>query len=75
MFESDRRFDVIVRLPDTRWHSDPESLKRLPIALPRGSAAGEGRTTYIPLSEVVSLDYAPGPNQISHARTESAAWW
>jgi cobalt-zinc-cadmium resistance protein CzcA len=64
LFEGDRRFDIVVRLPDA-LRSDPESLKRLPIALPRGSAAGEGRTTYIPLSEVASLDYAPGPNQIS----------
>jgi cobalt-zinc-cadmium resistance protein CzcA len=64
LFEGDRRFDIVVRLPDA-LRSDPESLKRLPISLPRGSAAGEGRTTYIPLSEVASLDYAPGPNQIS----------
>ncbi|MBS0353739.1 MAG: CusA/CzcA family heavy metal efflux RND transporter [Proteobacteria bacterium] len=62
LFEGDRRFDIVVRLPDA-LRSDPEALKRLPIALPRGS--GEGRTSYIPLGEVASLDLAPGPNQIS----------
>lgn len=67
MFEGDRRFDIVVRLPDT-LRSDLESLKRLPIALPRVSAGVsgmEGRTTYIPLGEVASLDLAPGPNQVS----------
>jgi cobalt-zinc-cadmium resistance protein CzcA len=62
LFEGDRRFDIVVRLPDA-LRSDPEALKRLPIALPRGS--GEGRTSYIPLGEVASLDLAPGPNQVS----------
>jgi len=63
LFEGDRRFDIVVRLPDA-LRSDPEALRRLPIALPRGNA-GEARTSYIPLSEVASLDFAPGPNQIS----------
>ena len=63
LFEGDRRFDSVVRLPDA-LRSDPEALRRLPIALPRGNA-GEARTSYIPLSEVASLDFAPGPNQIS----------
>ncbi len=63
LFEGDRRFYIVVRLPDA-LRSDPEALRRLPIALPRGNA-GEARTSYIPLSEVASLDFAPGPNQIS----------
>lgn len=67
MFEGDRRFDIVVRLPDN-LRSDLESLKRLPIALPKGASAGNGvdvRTTYIPLGEVASLELAPGPNQVS----------
>ena len=67
MFEGDRRFDIVVRLPDN-LRSDLESLKRLPIALPKGAATGNGveaRTTYIPLGEVASLEIAPGPNQVS----------
>jgi cobalt-zinc-cadmium resistance protein CzcA len=63
LFEGDRRFDIIVRLPDN-LRSDPEAIKRLPISLPRGQS-GDGRTTYIPLAEVASLELAPGPNQIS----------
>ncbi|AMP05604.1 CusA/CzcA family heavy metal efflux RND transporter [Collimonas pratensis] len=63
LFQGDRRFDIVVRLPE-ELRSDLEALKRLPISLPR-SAGAEGRTNYIPLAEVASLELAPGPNQIS----------
>jgi cobalt-zinc-cadmium resistance protein CzcA len=63
LFQGDRRFDIVVRLPD-ELRSDLEAFKRLPISLPR-SVGGEGRTNYIPLGEVASLELAPGPNQIS----------
>ena len=63
LFQGDRRFDIVVRLPDS-LRSDLEQLKRLPIALPLGAAA-EGRARFIPLGEVASLHLAPGPNQIS----------
>ncbi|MDR1228613.1 MAG: CusA/CzcA family heavy metal efflux RND transporter [Azoarcus sp.] len=65
MFEGDRRFGIVVRLPDA-LRSDLESLARLPIALPRAATGGgEGQTAYIPLGEVAALELAPGPNQIS----------
>lgn len=63
LFQGDRRFDVIVRLPDS-LRSDLEAVKRLPIPLPL-APGGDGRVTYIPLAEVASLDLAPGPNQVS----------
>ena len=56
IFEGDKRFALIVRLPE-HLRSDLNALKRLPIPLP-----GEG---FVPLGEVVSLKIAPGPNQIS----------
>ncbi|WP_024973241.1 CusA/CzcA family heavy metal efflux RND transporter [Ralstonia pickettii] len=62
-FQGDRRFDILVRLPDAA-RGDLEALRRLPVPLPR-SGNGESKITYIPLSEVASLDLAPGPNQIS----------
>lgn len=64
MFEGDRRFDIVVRLPKT-LRADLDALQRLPIALPRTNGKSEGRTTYIPLGEVASLQLAPGPNQVS----------
>jgi cobalt-zinc-cadmium resistance protein CzcA len=61
LFEGDRRFDILVRLPEN-LRSDEEAIKRLPIALPR---SGESTQRFIPLSEVATLSLAPGPNQVS----------
>lgn len=63
MFEGDRRFDIVVRLPETQ-RTDLEALKQLPIALPRLNGGSSG-TSFIPLGEVASLQFAPGPNQVS----------
>jgi cobalt-zinc-cadmium resistance protein CzcA len=57
MFEGDRRFDIVVRLPDA-LRSDLEAVKRLPLPLPGGR-------NFIPLGEVATFTIAPGPNQIS----------
>ncbi|CAM4157295.1 CusA/CzcA family heavy metal efflux RND transporter [Roseateles saccharophilus] len=62
MFEGDRRFDIIVRVPEN-VRSDLEAIKRLPVALPAG-ANGTSRK-FIPLSEVAELSLSPGPNQVS----------
>jgi len=56
MYEGDRRFDILVRLPES-LRNDVEQLKRLPIRLPSGS--------HLQLSEVASFEIAPGPNQLS----------
>ncbi|MCY4754873.1 CusA/CzcA family heavy metal efflux RND transporter [Pelomonas aquatica] len=63
MFEGDRRFDIIVRVPES-VRTDLEAIKRLPVPLP-GSADGKGARRFIPLSEVADLSLAPGPNQVS----------
>ena len=67
LFEGDRRFDILVRLPES-LRNDVESMKRLPIPLPRGTGgtgSAEGRTNFIQLAEVASFELAPGPNQVS----------
>ncbi len=61
MFEGDRRFDIVVRLPET-LRTDLDALRQLPVPLPAREGAS---TSYIPLGEVATLDFAPGPNQIS----------
>jgi cobalt-zinc-cadmium resistance protein CzcA len=63
MFEGDRRFDIVVRLPDA-LRDDLEVMRRLPVALPRG-VGGSGAAHFIPLGEVATFSIAPGPNQIS----------
>jgi len=67
VFEGDRRFDLLVRLPE-RLREDIEALKRLPIPLPANSKAArnsETKTSYVTLGEVARFEVAPGPNQIS----------
>ncbi|MFN7111753.1 MAG: efflux RND transporter permease subunit, partial [Brevundimonas sp.] len=56
IFEGDRRFDVVVRLPDAA-RNDPASLAALPIVSSNG--------TVVPLSSVARIATAEGPNQIS----------
>ncbi|PXX38464.1 MULTISPECIES: efflux RND transporter permease subunit [Burkholderia] len=67
LFQGDRRFDIVVRLPD-ELRSDIEAIKRLPIALPApaaGASAPLAAAPYVPLAELATIDVAPGPNQIS----------
>jgi cobalt-zinc-cadmium resistance protein CzcA len=61
-FQGDRRFDVLVRLPDA-VREDVEALRRLPIPLPRSGS--DGRVAYVPLAELATLDLSPGPSQVS----------
>ncbi|MGS0682771.1 efflux RND transporter permease subunit [Shewanella sp. 125m-7] len=56
IFEGDRRFKMVVRLPEA-IRKDVAHLQELPIVLPSGE--------YVPLSEVATLEIAPSPNQIS----------
>jgi cobalt-zinc-cadmium resistance protein CzcA len=56
VFEGDRRFDIVVRLPE-KLRQDPVLLERLPIPLSGGGA--------VPLSEMASIEQTTGPNQIS----------
>ena len=56
LYEGDRRFELIVRLPET-LRRDIDRLSFLPVPLSNGD--------YIPLEEVATLDISPGPAQIS----------
>ena len=56
IFEGDRRFDVVVRLPDAA-RNDPAALAALPIVSSTGVT--------VPLSSVARIQSAEGPNQIS----------
>ncbi|OYX69555.1 MAG: CusA/CzcA family heavy metal efflux RND transporter [Caulobacter sp. 32-67-35] len=61
IFEGDRRFDVVVRLPED-IRSNTDAIGRLQVPLP----AGEGQPRqFVPLSEVASIELTKGPNQIS----------
>ncbi|RYZ98801.1 MAG: CusA/CzcA family heavy metal efflux RND transporter, partial [Moraxellaceae bacterium] len=57
LFEGDRRFEVVVRLPE-KLRQDPTALERLPI--PINKAPG-----FVPLSQIAQLTLTTAPNQIS----------
>ena len=59
VFEGDRRFDVVVRMPET-LREDTEAIGRLRIPVP-----GSGGTAFVPLEEIAKVVVEKGPNQIS----------
>ena len=64
LFQGDRRFDIVVRLPE-RLRNDLEAMKQLPIEIPGSEAGGQARRAYLQLGDVATFEIAPGPNQIS----------
>ncbi len=76
LFEGDRRFDIVVRLPE-RLRRNLDAIRTLPIPLPPLGEQASAEVTktalkspatsmrYIPLSSVATVNAAPGPNQIS----------
>jgi cobalt-zinc-cadmium resistance protein CzcA len=62
VFEGDRRFSIVVRLPES-IRTDIDGMGNLPVPLPaRGPSA---QRQFVPLREVASVVIAQGPNQIS----------
>jgi len=75
VFQGDRRFDLVVRLPES-LRSDLGTLQGLPIPLPElrfeeeHEAKGtpqylQSRPRFVPLSSIASVEVVEGPNQIS----------
>ncbi|GLI22628.1 MULTISPECIES: efflux RND transporter permease subunit [Xanthobacteraceae] len=76
LFEGDRRFDIVVRLPE-ELRTDIEALRALPVPLPPAASdeakpvqaawvpGSGGQIRYVPLSAIANLTVSPGPNQIS----------
>ena len=77
VFEGDRRFELVVRLPE-HLRSDVEAIKALPIPLPPAEGQSQAaavravwgnsplaQVRYAPLSSLAQIEVAPGPNQIS----------
>jgi len=74
VFEGDRRFDIVVRLPEA-LRTNLDGLAALPVPLPREARSDDAHgdatriaarsAAYIPLGEVAKIEVALGPNQIS----------
>nr|WP_176454818.1 CusA/CzcA family heavy metal efflux RND transporter [Criblamydia sequanensis]CDR35296.1 putative cobalt-zinc-cadmium resistance protein CzcA [Criblamydia sequanensis CRIB-18] len=66
IFEGDRRFDILVRLPETQ-REDIKALENLPIPLPVKENSGnkiKAHFPYVPLSEIADLKVSDGLNEI-----------
>lgn len=71
LFEGDRRFDLVVRLPE-RLRQDPAALADLPIPLGGSDNADESSRAggfnvarTVPLREVAKIETLAGPNQVN----------
>lgn len=75
LFEGDRRFDIVVRLPE-HLRGNLDAIRAIPIPLPPSEEASAPIRTalaasplaqirFVPLSSVATVDATPGPNQIS----------
>ena len=68
VFEGDRRFPLVVRLPEA-LRANTAEIERLAIAIPQHGDAVDPRSAvkqpYIALGSVAKLQVTPGPNQIS----------
>jgi cobalt-zinc-cadmium resistance protein CzcA len=74
VFEGDRRFDIVVRLPE-KLRADPDAIASLPVLLPEASLETDfdadtvdpsiRMPEMISLGEVADIDVVNSPNQIS----------
>ena len=64
IYQGDRRFNMVIRLPD-HIRTDLHRLGELPIVIPEHLFNSPKNSGYVPLSEVAELTIAPAPNQIS----------
>ncbi len=63
IFEGDRRFDLVVRLPQHLRH-DIETLEALPVLLPNRERSHVSYS-YVPLKEVATLEMREGINEVN----------
>ena len=74
IYEGDRRFPLIVRLPEV-LRGDMDEWRKIPVRIPTGDggepmfhsvmAGGSDMPDFVPLGELAEIEIGPGPNQIS----------
>jgi cobalt-zinc-cadmium resistance protein CzcA len=61
IFEGDRRFDIVVRMPEA-LRSNTDAIGRIQVPVPAIDGQPRG---FVPLSEIATIGLETGPNQIS----------
>jgi cobalt-zinc-cadmium resistance protein CzcA len=70
VYLGDRRFDLVVRLPE-KLRTNMRILERLPVPLPSVEREGlDTQADYVPLREVAELKVVYGPNRISRENSK-----
>lgn len=66
VFQGDRRFHILVRLPD-ELRDNIATLENLPVPIPHQGSDGDAndRPSFVPLKAVAKFETSEGPNQIS----------
>ncbi|MFO0547747.1 MAG: CusA/CzcA family heavy metal efflux RND transporter [Polyangiaceae bacterium] len=64
VFEGDKRFDLVVRLPDS-IRADVDSIRDLPVAIPPQPTTEGAGAAFVPLSALARISIEEGPNQVS----------
>lgn len=64
VFEGDKRFEIIVRLPE-EIRTDIESIKRIPIPIKKDGHTSDHSNPAILLEDIAKFEVKEGPNQIS----------
>jgi cobalt-zinc-cadmium resistance protein CzcA len=67
LFDGDRRYPIIVRLPD-RQRNDLEAVGVLPVMLPQADGASSRRS--IPLKQLASFGFSEGLNEINRENSK-----
>ncbi len=62
IFEGDRRFSIVVRLPE-ELRSKLDDIGR--VRIPLSARTADGQRNFIPLAEIAKIETVVGPNQIS----------
>ncbi|MEJ7807635.1 MAG: efflux RND transporter permease subunit, partial [Telluria sp.] len=62
LFEGDRQFDIVVRLPEA-MRTDLDAIAQLPLRV--AARNGAQAAAFVRLGDVAELDLRPGPNQVS----------
>ena len=82
LFEGDRRFDIVVRLPE-KLRTDMDAVRSLPIPLPPRqddqdqavvsalyAQSNAKMPRFIQLGDIATITMAPGPNQVSRENSK-----
>lgn len=71
ILEGDRRFDLVVRLPES-VRQNPSFLGNIPVPLPKNESNKSHNLAFVPLKEIADISIAEGLNEITRENGKRA---